>query len=244
MVADPVVLTRVADDVWIDTEPVRILGMRLTASMAIVRMAGSGEPGKNGLLLYSPLSFTPERRAAVEALGRVEHLYAPNLFHHLYVGDWAIAFPSARLHAPPGLSKKRPDLRVDRVHGEAPDPAFADVFDEVRIEGFRLEEAVLVHRPSRTLLVADLVHNVGRPKHAWAKIYTKAMGFHDRVALSRMIRSTGFTDKAAARRSVEKLLALSFGRIVVGHGSPVETDARQQLANACRFLGITEDHAA
>lgn len=218
------------EGVWIDTERVRILGTRLTATMTGLRL------GDGSLLLYSPLALTPARQAAVEAIGTVAHLYAPNLFHHLHVGDWAEAFPSARLHAPEGLAKKRPDLRVDRVHGTSPEPAFEGVVDEIRIEGFRLDESVLFHRPSQTLVVADLVHNVGRPGHAWSKLYTRAMGFYDRVALSRMIRWTGFSDRAAARRSVDAVLALPFERLVFGHGTPLEHGSKEALAAATTWL--------
>jgi hypothetical protein len=192
-------LTPFAEGVWVDCAPVRILGTRLTATMTVLRL------GDGSLLLHSPLAMTPARRAAVEALGPVAHLYAPNLFHHLRIGEWAEAFPSARLHAPRGLAAKRPDLRIDRVHA-VPEPAFAGVVDELRIEGFRLEESVLFFRHARTLVVADLVHNIGRPQHGWTKLYTRAMGFYDRAALSRMIRWTAFSDRAAARRSLDTLL--------------------------------------
>jgi hypothetical protein len=181
--------------------------------------------------------MTPERRTAVEALGPVGHLYSPNTFHHLRIGDWKAAFPSAKLHAPPGLAKKRPDLRIDRFHPAAPEPAFEGVVDEHGVEGFRLEETVLFHLPSRTLVVADLVHNIGRPTHGWTKTYTKAMGFYDRVALSRAIRWTAFPDKAAARRSIDALLALPFDRLVVGHGAPLTTGAKDALAAAYTWLG-------
>ena len=50
-------------------------------------------------LVYSPVALTAERRSAVESLGRVAHVYAPNLYHHRWVGEWAAAFPSARVHA-------------------------------------------------------------------------------------------------------------------------------------------------
>lgn len=223
-------LTPFADGVWFDTEPASILGTRLTATMTILRL------GDGSLLLYSPISLTPERRAAVEAIGPVAHLYAPNLFHHLRIGEWAAAFPAARLHAPEGLAKKRPDLRIDRIHQTIPEPAFAGVVDEVRIDGFRLAESVLVYRPAKTLLVADLVHNVGRPEHAWSKLYTRMMGFYDRVALSRVIRLTGFSDRAAARRSLDRLLALPFDRVVVGHGQPLATGGKQAIAEAYAWL--------
>jgi len=204
-----------ADGVWVDTGPVRFLGLQLTATMAVLRL------GDSSLLLYAPLAMTPERRAAVEGLGRVAHLYVPNLFHHLWIGEWAAAFPSARLHAPARLAKKRRDLRIDRPHDAAPDPAFAGVVDELRIDGFRLDESVLFYRPARTLVVADLVHNIGQPQHPWTTFYTQTMGFYDRVALSRMIRWTAFSDRAIARRSLDELLARPFDRLVLGHVAPL-----------------------
>lgn len=223
-------MTPFAEGVWIDTAPVRILGMPLSATMTVLRLRDGS------LLLYSPVAMTPERRAAVEALGPVAHLYSPNTFHHLRIGEWAAAFPSARLHAPRGLARKRPDLRIDRFHDSAPEPAFEGLIDELRIEGFRLEESVLVYRPARVLLVADLVHNIGRPRHAWAQIYTRMMGCYDRVAVSRMIRWTSFPDRAATRRSLDLVLAQPFDSIIVGHGDPVVTGARDALAAAYRWL--------
>src|SRR5262249_17619411 len=126
-------LTAFADGVWVATEPARFLGLHLTATMAVLRLDGDGGP-----LLYSPGAMTPERRAAVEALGRVAHLYAPNLYHHAWIAEWAAAFPSARLHAPAALADKRRDLRIDRAHDVAPEPALAGALDEVHIGGFRL----------------------------------------------------------------------------------------------------------
>lgn len=233
MVVSDARLTPFDEGVWIDTEPVRILGTQLTATMTVLRL------GDGSLLLYSPIAMTPERRAAIEALGPVAHLYAPNLYHHLHIGEWATAFPAARLHAPSGLALKRPDLRIDRALNAVPEPAFAGCVDELRIDGFRLEESVLVYQPARTLVVADLVHNIGQPQDSWTKIYTQAMGFYDRVALSRMIRWTAFRSRAGARRSLDDLLARPFDRLIVGHGAPVVTGAREALAAAYTWLPQT-----
>ncbi len=223
-------LDQIAEGVWIATAPVHIVGMRLTTTMTVLAL------GDGSLLLSSPISATPELVAAVEKLGRVAHLYAPNTFHHMWIGEWAAAFPSARVHAPPGLARKRRDLRIDRVHGTAPEPAFDGVLDEIAIQGFRLEESVLVHRPSGTLVVADLAHNVGRPEDPWAVFYTKTMGFYDRVGLSRVLRWTAFSDRSAARRTIDELMSRSFERMVVGHGAPVTSGARESLASAYAWL--------
>lgn len=233
MLASDELLTPFADGIWTSAEPVRFLGLRLTSTMTVIRLGGGS------LLLYSPVAMTPARRAAVEALGQVAHLYAPNTFHHRWIGDWSAAFPSARVHAPRDLARKRRDLRIDRVHGaDAPEPevAFAGVVDEVRIDGFRLHETVLWHAPARTLVVADLVHNIGRPEHRWTRMYSRMMGFYDRVALSRVIRWSGFSDRGAARRCVDGLLARPIDRLIVGHGAPVTTGGRDALAAAYAWL--------
>jgi hypothetical protein len=224
-------LSEVTDGLWLTTDPVRIVGMPLTATMAVLRLRDGS------LLLHSPVAMSEERRTAITALGRVAHLYAPNLFHHRWIGDWAASFPSARLHAPAGLAKKRPDLRIDRVHGEAPEPAFSGSIEELPIRGFRLEETALLHRTTDTLVVADLVHNVGRPEHGWSAFYTRMMGFYDRVALSRALRWSAFEDRRAARKSVDAVLSHSFERLVVGHGEPLEAGGRKALADAYGWLG-------
>lgn len=223
-------LTQFADGVWIDSQPVQILGMPFTVTMTVLRL------GPGDLLLYSPLELTQERRAALESLGKVAHLYAPNLYHHRWIGDWAAAFPSARVHAPAGLSKKRADLRVDRAHAADAEPAFAGLVREQRIDGCRLEECVLVYHPARTLIVADLVQNIGRPPDPWSRLYARMMGFYDRVALSRALRWTAFSDRAAARKSLDELLAIPFDGLIVGHGAPLLRGGREALENAFSWL--------
>lgn len=51
-----------------------------------------------------------------------------------------------------------------------------------------------------------------------------------------MIRAIGFSDRAAARRSVDAVLALPFDRLVVGHGAPLDAGAREALASAYAWL--------
>jgi len=224
------VLTPFADGVWLASEPVRNLGMKLTTTMAAVQLPGSR------VLLYSPVPMTQERREAVEALGTVAHLYAPNTYHHMFIGEWARAFPEARVHGPLALRTKRPDLRIDRVHDQEPLGELGATFDEVHIDGFSLEESVLVYHPAKTLLVADLVHNIGRPADWWTALYSRAMGFYGRVAISRMIRWGAFTDKAAVRQSLDRLARCSFDRLVVGHGAPLDRGAREAVLDAYEWL--------
>lgn len=216
------------DGVWVESGPVSFHGLQLASTMTVLRLADGS------LLVHSPLTLTAARRAEVSALGRVAELYAPNTFHHLRLGEWSAVFPEARVHAPEALASKRPDLKIDRFH-DREDCSFAGL-DEVPIRGFRLRETALVHRSSRSAVVADLVHNVGRPEHMWTKLYAKTMGFYDRVALSRALRWTSFDDRRAARRSVDALLAHPFESLIVGHGEPIAHDAHEALQAAMTHL--------
>jgi hypothetical protein len=220
-------LREVTAGVWIASDPVRIVGTRLSANMTVLRLEG------DALLLHSPVSMTPERRDAVEQLGEIAHLYAPNTFHHRWIGEWAAAFPKARVHAPSALSK---ELRIDRAHDKETDSSFAGVLDEQHFAGFRLHETALVHRASRSLVVADLAHNIGRPTDGWTKFYTRVMGFYDRVALSRVIRWTAFTDKGATRAGIDTLLSLPFDNMLVGHGEPVLATAHAAFTDVYAWL--------
>ncbi len=222
-------LTEVTTGVWTSTTEVRLLKVfRVPALMTVLRLNG------DELLLHSPVPLTPERRAAVDALGIVTHLYAPNSFHHLSLGFWAAEYPKAKVHGPRALTKKRPDLRFDRFHG-APEPAFDGLLDEVHIDAFRLSETVVFHRASKTLVVADLVHNM-TPTHGPTRLYTTLAGFNGKVALSGTIKRTAFPDHAATRRSLEAVLALDFERIVVGHGEVITETPKEKLARAYDWL--------
>ena len=48
-----------------------------------------------GLLVHSPIRLDDSDREAIRALGPVRAIVAPNLWHHLFFGPAAEAFPSA-----------------------------------------------------------------------------------------------------------------------------------------------------
>ncbi len=98
---------------------------------------------------------------------------------------------------------------------------------------------MLFVRRAATLVVADLVHNIGRPTGRWTRFYTGLMGFYDRVAISRLIRWGAFSDRAAARRSLDAVLELPFEHIVVGHGEPILRVGRRTLEEAYGWLPLT-----
>lgn len=218
-------LRPLADDVHILTVHFKLGSFDLGGRMTVVRLPDGG------LWVHSPVRFTPEVRAQVDALGPVRFLVAPNLMHHMAMQDWAAAYPDAKVAAPAGLRRKRPDLRIDLELGDAPDAGWADVIDQAFIRGMpRLDESLFFHRPSRTVLVTDMAFNVQRTGSWFTRTYLKLCGAWQRLSPTFITRAI-MKDKAAVRASLEKALAWDAERVVVCHGSVVEHDGRKALAD-------------
>ena len=109
-------LERLDDDLWIATRPLPLWVGDVGTRMTVLRLGGGD------LLLHSPVSLDPALRAALDAIGRVRWVVGPSLVHHLFLGDYASAYPAAELWGAPGLAEKRPDLRFHRVLDGAPMP--------------------------------------------------------------------------------------------------------------------------
>ena len=209
------------DDLWYLRGPDFTLpgGARMPLGCTVARLRD------RSLLIYAPIGFDAEAAAAIDTLGRVAHLVAPNLFHHLYLSDALARWPDARLHAPAGLAAKRPDLPPARGL-DAPDPAWGGALELIRIDGApRLDEHVLLHRPSGTLLCADLCFHIGRPANLASRLVFGLMGVGgERLAQSRAWRLLA-RDRAAARVAVERVLAWPIRQIAPCHGEPVAVTA-------------------
>ncbi|MFP2962546.1 hypothetical protein ACLEPN_33435 [Myxococcus sp. 1LA] len=217
---------QVAEDVSVLAVEFRMGGMDLGGRMTAVRLPDGG------LWLHSPVRFSPEARAAVDALGPVRFLVAPNLMHHLHLQDWAAAYPDAKVAAPAALKRKRPDLRIDVELGDTVDAAWAPVLDQVLVQGMpKVDEVLFFHRPSRTLFVTDLAFNVHRTGSWFTRVYLKLSGAWQRLAPTMLIRSV-IKDRQAVRASLARAQAWDVERVVVCHGDVLEQGGREAVRDA------------
>ena len=161
---------------------------------------------------------------------------APNRFHHLFAQQWQSAYPSARLHVAPGLDRRRPDLAIAGVLGERPLPEWSAVLDQVLVDGFSLaNEVVFFHEPSRSLIASDLVFNIGPELPPLTRFAFRLMGAYGRPASTLMERLL-IRDRAAFRRSLERILTWPIEQLVVAHGSIVREGGHAALAAAYAWL--------
>jgi len=191
--------------------------------------------GDGQLLIHSPVAMVPGLKAEVDALGSVRHIVAPNIYHHLYAGDWKASYPDAFLHGARGLAKRRKDLVIDRELGSETPPDWLEYLDTALLEGTMLNETVFLHRPSRSLIVADLIENFETSPHWPTRAYLKLAGIHGKPGLSRPLR-TVFRDKMRARRALDRILSWDFDRIVLPHGNVLESGGNEALRQAYAWL--------
>jgi len=223
-------LTALTEDLWVYDQPLRFYGIAVGTRMTVVRLADGA------LWLHSPVQPTPELRAAVDALGPVRWLVAPNRWHHLYVGHWQAAYPAAQAYGARGLAKKRKDLTLAGILDDTAPAGWAGQIDQIARQGApAMSEVVFLHKKSRTLVVSDTAHNFGDEAPTGTRaLFTLLGGWRGfrTTAADRMVTK----DRAAARASLERMLAWDFDRIVVCHGQVLESGGKDALRRAYAWL--------
>ena len=190
-----------------------------------------------GLWLCSPGPITDTLAAQIEALGPVRHLVSPNLYHHRYLGDAARRWPEATIWAPEGLAKKRPDLPPHKLLSAEAKAAWGGVFDALLIEGNpHLNEWVFFHRPSRALLVTDLLFNLQRWSGWAASVAYWATGVSDHRLAQTVEWRMLVRDRAATARSARSLVAWEPQLLVPSHGDVLRADVVPELNRALAWM--------
>jgi hypothetical protein len=223
-------LERIDEDLWVAKSPQSFMGLQVGTRMTVVRLPGAG------LWVHSPIAPTPELRAAVDALGTVEHLVAPSLYHHLRVGDWASAYPQAAVHGPAALARKRKELRLTSRLEDAAAAPWASALVPVRIDGCMLEETVFVHGATRTVVSSDLTENWSDHPHWPTRAYLKMSGVYGKVGWPAPLRIV-YRDRPAARRSIAALLEHDFDRVLLAHGDVIVRGGKDAVRQTFEFLG-------
>jgi hypothetical protein len=217
------------DGIWVCDRPFRVAGLEVGTRMTVVRL------DDGSLLLHSPVALTKELHAELDALGPIRHVVAPNLHHHLYLADYR-DLEGVRIYAAPGLEKKKRGLRFDEVLSDRAPAAWRDQIDPLCFRGAPfMGEVVFFHRRSGSLMLADLCFNFVEHPQWLTRTWLRLMGALGRFGPPRHVRWL-LRDKAAARRSVETMLAWDIRRVIVSHGVVLQQSARRVLRESFAFL--------
>lgn len=221
-------LEKITDDLWVHATPHRFMGLSLGARMTVLRLPDGT------LALFSPTAIDDALAAEIAALGEVAHVIAPNRYHHVYAGPAQARYPKAKLHAAEGLRRKRPDLRIDADWNGA--SRLGEGLTPLPIEGSMLGETVIHDARSGTIVSVDLVENfVTMPPDTFTRLYMRASGLADGVAWSLFLRPA-YTDRRAARRSLDRILEMPWDRAIIAHGEVLHGGAKEDVRRAMTWI--------
>jgi len=221
----------VENQLWIVEYPVRFGGMDLFARMTIIKLT-NGE-----LLIHDPCNISDATRSEIDALGEVKYIIAPGNFHHLFVTDFQTLYPNAKTYICPGLEKKRPDITFDGILSNTADPHWAGDLDQVVIEGTKyIWEVAFFHKPSKTLILVDLLENIGDNYTHHAGLYLRfwwklifRMWNNPKAAPEYQL---GWGNKKLVQRGLTKILNWNADRIILAHGENIKGNINTVLSTA------------
>lgn len=226
-------LTAVIDDkIWTLDRPVWFSGVRMRARTTVVRL------DDGSLLLHTPAPPTDALTEQLRALGPVRWLVVPNCWHHLGAPAAAAHFPEAKVVGPASALNRNKALKL---HMDIHDAQFGEQvpeFEALPLQGVPFwDETVLYHRPTQTLLGADIVLCAGAKDHWTLRYAARITGFYERVRVPPDARKK-IPDKAAAARSIRSMLERPAQRLIVGHAEVIGEGWRDDLAQAWRLEGV------
>lgn len=113
------------------------------------------------------LASTPleqETKAVIDKLGPVKFIMGANAVHHLFLGQYKKAYPSAKLIAPADALPRLEDksLKFDGAWGrDSPDTTygFEDEIKACYFSGYKNKDVAFFHLETMTLIQADLIFN-------------------------------------------------------------------------------------
>lgn len=219
-------------DLWTYRVPLRTFGADTGRRGVAVRYA------ERRWAFIGPVPLTPDARAELDERGSVDTLIVPTAFHNTFVPEACEDHPEALVYAARDAKTQRlPADRLRRLPADLPDE-LRDVILPFPIKGMRAgHEVVFLHRPSATLVLADLCMHYPTPADGlWTRAFRRAFGWTPGVRVPGLIRLL-LKDRAAVRATLEEIRALGVERIVMSHGEPIETNADRALGEMLRQLG-------
>ncbi|EGE81645.1 hypothetical protein BDDG_04588 [Blastomyces dermatitidis ATCC 18188] len=249
---DVMVIRKIQPDIVTLNVPFYRFGyVRIGGRCTIVRLQSGS------LAVFSPVSLTPDAREAVNSLGgNVKYIIAPDMEHHIFVTPWKGAYPNAQIIAPEGLKEKREEnpetkgigfdhiftaanKRTLRISNE-----FHADFDVEYVNSHPSREIVLLHKPSKTLIEADLLFNLPATEQfsksgesATQGILTKIFNAIQTTKPPAMGQKRfiwyllSAKDRKGFAQSAATIEGWDFDRIIPCHGDVIESGGKEIFRN-------------
>ena len=215
-------LRHVDDGLWIVDSNFRSWGCRVSIRMTVMKTEA-------GLLLHSPVHVEADGVAAINRLGSVHAIIAPNLYHHFHVRNCAALFVKARVLVPEGLEAKvGPIPRAEVMANDATLDLPTDVEHLVVSGHSMLRETLLFHRPTATLVTADLIYNYHAEHHLAERSFFRLIGCYGAPKVA-FYHAFSIQSRDVALELIEVVRRWKPRRIIMSHGRIIEDEQAAEL---------------
>jgi hypothetical protein len=215
-----------------DGPTVSFYGFPYPTRMAVARLSDGTA------WIWSPIALTEELAREVETIGPVRHVVSPNKIHHLFLDEWTKRWPDARIYAPPGLARRKPEIRFNAELGDEPDTAWAADIDQVIFRGsVAMEEVVFFHRASGTAIICDLIQRHAEEKMVgWkGKLMRLDSLVGEHGSTPREWRAS-FLRRGPTRAARQKVIAWRPDRLLIAHGECAQSGATAIIEEALSWI--------
>ena len=225
---DFAVTKKIAADVLLMSFPMRALGIDFKRNVTLLRL------GDGRVVIHSSAPFRGRDLAVIKDFGEPVWLADATLMHDTFAKEARAALPGVSYIASDGFTTGVPTMSLS-----TPPSDWAGQIAVLRIDGVRTNEHALFHRPSRTLVVADLFFSFPSEMRGWPRFFVRhVMRLPRLFGVSVFFRRLIIRDKRAFADSMNLLLAWDFERLIVAHWEPIEKDAKRQVERALRESGF------
>lgn len=181
------------------------------------------------VMIHSAIELEAKDLEWLKGLGSVSFIVAPNVFHCSDATWMAKHFPEAVLLVP---AKKLRDFEQQNLNPKNLATDYPNI-DEVKffpMQGANIDETVLLHVPSKTLIFCDLVFHM-HASFGWLEgLFMKwnKIG-NGRFGPSRLTKLVFASDKTKLKQSYQTLMEQDFDRVIMSHGEVLETGGKFKL---------------
>jgi len=211
--------------------------------------------------VFSPVALTPAVKDKVRSLGQIKYIVAPDIEHHIFLSTWVNEYPDAEVIGMEGLPEKREGdpatkgTKFAHVFSASNklDLTISPEFDaEFSYEYFHThgnKELVFLHKPTRTLIEADLLFNLPATEQFSKTGLNPNSGFlnklfggimhtrGDMIWQKRILwYGVGGKGRQAFGESANRIKAWDYDRIIPCHGDVIETGGKAIMDRATAWF--------
>ena len=191
----------------------------------------------NEVWIHNPMQLNEADLSWLSSLGFIKGIVAPNKWHVSDLGWMAEKFPQAQICCPTSFLSKNPKFQ-DRIIFTT-DVSYITPCRELEffsVPGARIEETIVYHPFTRTLIVCDLMMNMNLEGSWTQRLFYQMNNMGDCCAPTRALKWLFTSNRTELLSFVEQIAALNPRRIIVNHGEIFEGEGGNQIRTSFASL--------